>query len=329
MAKPHSDRITALRHRLEDIKAKYGLAAELAALENETIEEIRRDLEEARQETIERLARLTGTLDIAQATQILAELQRQQNELFLVWKDLFYDILEEAWEEGTEAAIAPAKGTAVEVTIKPFISTRFLEVAEATLPDLIKGIQSEYIADIGRLLRRGVLAQETPLQIIRDLGKMGPFQVLDPKTMKYRPMTDAELRASIEAKGPFNKMFRRLEAIMRSEIGRISQTANWLTGLELARQDPRYRKEWTAVLDGRTRPDHARADGQRQQVDKPFIVGGYQLQFPHDPKAPASETVNCRCILVMWHPVFDEQGATPNAADADHGHPATPKLPAA
>ena len=56
-------------------------------------------------------------------------------------------------------------------------------------------------------------------------------------------------------------------------------------------------KEWQDTGDGRTRPDHAAADGQTVPIDQPFIVGGYQMMRPGDSSmgAPASQVIRCRC----------------------------------
>tara|TARA_Y100000310_G_scaffold315722_2_gene366578 strand:+ start:5862 stop:9002 length:3141 start_codon:yes stop_codon:yes gene_type:complete len=56
-------------------------------------------------------------------------------------------------------------------------------------------------------------------------------------------------------------------------------------------------REWLAAEDLRTRPSHARADGQRRDMETPFDIGGYKLQRPGDPNAPAHETIQCRCVV--------------------------------
>lgn len=62
------------------------------------------------------------------------------------------------------------------------------------------------------------------------------------------------------------------------------------------------RKQWLhtgrAAFD---RPTHEDANKDIVQgADTPFIVGGIAMQHPHDPFAPASETVNCRCEVKLW-----------------------------
>jgi uncharacterized protein with gpF-like domain len=53
-------------------------------------------------------------------------------------------------------------------------------------------------------------------------------------------------------------------------------------------------KIWVAVLDGATRDSHASVDGEEVPIDATFSNG---LMFPGDPKGPAEEVINCRCVV--------------------------------
>lgn len=82
----------------------------------------------------------------------------------------------------------------------------------------------------------------------------------------------------------------------RTETHAASQNAS----LEVAKgmDLPGRLKEWVAVEDGRTRRDHRTANGQRVPMDGKFQVGNAKLDYPGDPSGPASEVINCRCVLV-------------------------------
>lgn len=63
--------------------------------------------------------------------------------------------------------------------------------------------------------------------------------------------------------------------------------------------------EWCATLDGRTRPTHRLADGERHDVDEPFVVDGYNIMYAGDPQAPQKEIWNCRCTMLAWVQGFE------------------------
>lgn len=89
---------------------------------------------------------------------------------------------------------------------------------------------------------------------------------------------------------------RRAEAIARTEVNGAAN-AGAIDQLRVV-QVPAT-KEWLATTDARTRPDHRHVEGEVVDLNAKFTVGGYPLDRPHDPTAPASETVNCRCTLIF------------------------------
>lgn len=59
-------------------------------------------------------------------------------------------------------------------------------------------------------------------------------------------------------------------------------------------------KEWISAIDDRTRLDHRIENGQKVDLDKPFVMAsGAQLQYPGDTSAPANEVINCRCTIAF------------------------------
>jgi hypothetical protein len=55
-------------------------------------------------------------------------------------------------------------------------------------------------------------------------------------------------------------------------------------------------------MDGRTRPEHAEAHGQRRLFGEDFVVGGYHCRYPGDPNLPVHLRVNERCATVSYEP---------------------------
>jgi hypothetical protein len=84
----------------------------------------------------------------------------------------------------------------------------------------------------------------------------------------------------------------RSKAIARTEVAKASswsqQRAAKSTGKVLE-------KEWVSQRDDRVREAHFILDNQRVPADSFYLYNGIKLDFPADPKAPASLVVNCRC----------------------------------
>lgn len=112
--------------------------------------------------------------------------------------------------------------------------------------------------------------------------------------------TAKRLAAKVGGSTASTARIARTEIHTAANIG--SDEAAKSTGVDMV-------KEWATTEDSRARPTHVEADGQRREMDEPFSVGGYSLDFPGDPKGPAREIINCRCVA-LYHPringvVFD------------------------
>lgn len=59
---------------------------------------------------------------------------------------------------------------------------------------------------------------------------------------------------------------------------------------------PLLMREWVSVFDERTRDDHAEADGQKREMDEPFLIGDEEVDYPGD--GSPENAINCRCTLI-------------------------------
>lgn len=86
----------------------------------------------------------------------------------------------------------------------------------------------------------------------------------------------------------------RSEVIARTEI--ISASNMGSQAGAMASELP-MEKEWLSTRDERTRDDHLEADGQTQDLDEPYEVGGEKFMFPGDSSLGASpeNIIQCRC----------------------------------
>ena len=115
---------------------------------------------------------------------------------------------------------------------------------------------------------------------------------------------------------------KRATTIIRTEIGRAYAVASQDRLEQAALHVPGLKKQWRRSGKIHSRRNHDLADGQIRSVDQPFIMGtgavvegqegnGARLMFPHDPKAPAAETVNCGCISLPYRDEWKDVMQTP------------------
>lgn len=58
-----------------------------------------------------------------------------------------------------------------------------------------------------------------------------------------------------------------------------------------------WQKVWDTRMDGQERVSHRNANGQVVALRDEFQVGRVRMLYPEDPRAPASQVVNCRCQI--------------------------------
>lgn len=202
--------------------------------------------------------------------------------------------------------------------------TRANEVAAAYINDRTPGIYS---------LNRSYAAYTIERQVGSDVGfdlwderTVRRLIVEQPDLMPYYPpkravkrgidlawgkrQITAQITTGILQGEPIKKLADRLQEripeMNRASAVRAARTA--VTGaqnggrmdscLQAEEMGIRLQRQWIATLDSRTRHDHAAADGQTVDNDKPFNVGGYELMYPGDPNGPGHEVYNCRCTMI-------------------------------
>lgn len=111
----------------------------------------------------------------------------------------------------------------------------------------------------------------------------------------------------------------REERIARTESGRAWNAATLGAARDVTGPDRPVVKQWISRRDARVREDHADANGQIRLIDERFTVGTVEMDAPHDPTAPASQVVNCRCVLAVYPETqasaFDSQAPEPGALE--------------
>lgn len=95
---------------------------------------------------------------------------------------------------------------------------------------------------------------------------------------------------------------QRAEVIARTEALRAVHEGSqemFQQAIDSGNLDPKNLvRVWNTASDRRVRHSHVVMNGQRRAWDEPFTTGaGYHLRYPGDTNAPASETVQCRCVV--------------------------------
>lgn len=87
------------------------------------------------------------------------------------------------------------------------------------------------------------------------------------------------------------------KTIARTEGIRNLSAGQYMTAQNLAADGVDIERQWDATLDTRTRQTHATADGQRENSQGFFIVGGATGPYPGNLSSD-KESINCRCVVV-------------------------------
>ena len=112
----------------------------------------------------------------------------------------------------------------------------------------------------------------------------------------YENTTDLIMKAD----GDKQKLKRALSKERARDCARneTNKAVNTLDYDDKFNKGYRY-KEWQTTIDGKERPSHNKADKQKVKIDEPFIINGYQMDFPMDDSydAPLTEILGCRCSV--------------------------------
>lgn len=90
----------------------------------------------------------------------------------------------------------------------------------------------------------------------------------------------------------------RAMTIARTESHRIQCKAAYDAQHKARENGADVVKQWDSTLDGNTRPNHRKLDGQLRELDEPFEVGGMKVMYPGGFGDPA-EDCNCRCSILQ------------------------------
>lgn len=107
--------------------------------------------------------------------------------------------------------------------------------------------------------------------------------------------------------------YRRAMNIARTESGRVTSVTRQQSQHHAKDLGIKAEKKWVSTLDGDTRNNHRRLDGQIRAIDEYFEVGSLKALQPHM-FGIASEDCNCRCrtvnVIKGYEPKLRRDNAT-------------------
>lgn len=160
---------------------------------------------------------------------------------------------------------------------------------------------------VERLLRDNPQMLPDPSEAIKDQIKQKKIE-----RWSKQKMTSALTQAILQGES-LDKLARRLRSVTSMDAASAIRNARtMMTNAQSAGRYDGYRRAkkmgvkfkvmWIATLDNRTRHEHRLLDGQMQEVDEPFHVGGIEIMYPADYggktyKVPPDMIYNCRCSI--------------------------------
>lgn len=143
----------------------------------------------------------------------------------------------------------------------------FQKTAEMTFAERLGVNMTEFKTKIKEEITRGIATGSTYQQIAQQL--------------------------SLVTGESLNKSYR----IARTEGHRVTAEAKLLSSKKAKDQGADVVNQWDATLDGKTRKNHRKLDGQWVEVGGYFEVGGRKVKAPGKFGRP-EEDINCRCVLL-------------------------------
>lgn len=186
----------------------------------------------------------------------------------------------ESWQAGLDIMDKPLAAAQVTLAL-PHIDTRQLMAMRTFMTDRIKDIGIQAANKINSQLGLVVIGAQSPGDAIGQVSTI----------------LGEQSRA-------------RATTIVRTELGRVFAVANNKRINDAGKHLPGLKKQWRRSGKIHSRQRHDMTDGQVQPVNKPFVIGrkladpdkdgGIKMMYPHDPAAPAAETINCGCISLPY-----------------------------
>ena len=239
------------------------------------LESTRRDifdiLQKAKEQVATMLASQPSDYQYWRLIELNAEIERLLGEIGQTAGNVISNAAGRAWEGGQAAIENAFKAATIQASFNR-LDTKQLMAMRTFMVDRIKNVTveaaSKIKSELGMALIGGQNINETIANVASHLG---------------------------------DSATSRAKTIVGTELSRVWATASYERAVEADSNGVEMDKIWRRSGKIHSRLAHDLADGKRIKLSESFTINGHKLRYPHDPKAPASETVNCGCI-VLYRP---------------------------
>ena len=171
-------------------------------------------------------------------------------------------------------------GAGQQINALPMISQEALGAHLERGSQFITNLSNDAASKIKAEITLGLTGEKTQAEVMREIGR-----AID--------------------KGRFASISARAEAIVRTEINSVLNTATLKRANQATSEFSSMRKFWLTAMDRRVRETHRAAErrtnpgkgGTPIQMRQNFHLSGRSAKGPHDPNLKAKDLVNCRCRL--------------------------------
>jgi len=278
-------------------KAYNAVLKDRAALLGATNTEVQRLLTVALAEVKTALASAPSEYQAWYLPQLQAEIEKTLATMGNQAAGVVSGSADKAWQLGIDTLDKPIAAAGLRLSgVMPHLDTQQLLAMRNFMTDRIRNVGDKVRSQIGSEL---------------GLTMIGA-----------RPMSDTITRVQ-EIMG--GEARRRATTIVRTELGRTYSMAAHERARQAEEAGAPMDKVWRRSGKLRPRIEHAVVDGIRVAADAPFHVNGHLMMHPHDPTAPASETINCGCV-VLYRPRGWAQTMPDHKPFTEHELSLSPKL---
>lgn len=253
--------------------------------EKETLNKLQAVYEQASRDCARKIADLSAREDLENIESIIYQKKYQQtiknqiDEVLNTLRSGSFDVVNnhvnDCYENGFIGAVYDLHGQKI-----PIISPIDLSL-------VVKAIQHDTKLSGGLYKRMGEDIQKLKKDVIIQISA----GIAGGST--WNEMAD---KIAVGMNSPFKKAKNIAMRIAVTEGHRVQNQGALDAGIKAKSKGADIVKQWDATLDGRTRPSHARVDGEIVELEDSFSNG---LSMPGDPKGHPKEVVRCRCALLQ------------------------------